>query len=106
MPAGWRRVWRWRRQQRRPPSVVRPSSFPPLKHCTRALPLTARSYPHIYVFRFHNMRNEKFKELRDELKDSSRWGRPWGEHSRKQMSPCAGIGVVAAQQAARRLGRG
>ncbi|KAI8471851.1 MAG: ribosomal protein L10-domain-containing protein [Monoraphidium minutum] len=31
------------------------------------------SYPFIYVFRFHNMRNEKFKELREELKDSSRF---------------------------------
>jgi mRNA turnover protein 4 len=31
-----------------------------------------RSYPNVYVFKFHNMRNEKFKELRDELKDSSR----------------------------------
>ncbi|GBF93536.1 hypothetical protein Rsub_06256 [Raphidocelis subcapitata] len=31
------------------------------------------NYPHVYVFKFHNMRNEKFKELRDELKDSSRF---------------------------------
>jgi hypothetical protein len=30
------------------------------------------SYPDIYLFQFFNMRNEKFKELRDELKDSSR----------------------------------
>jgi len=31
------------------------------------------SYPNLYLFRYYNMRNEKFKELRDELKDSSRF---------------------------------
>lgn len=30
-------------------------------------------YPFIYLFRVYNMRNEKFKELRDQLKDSSRF---------------------------------
>lgn len=29
-------------------------------------------YPSIYLFKFYNMRNEKFKELRDELKENSR----------------------------------
>jgi len=38
-----------------------------------AVPPHPRSYPNVYVFRFHNMRNEKFKELRDALKDSSRF---------------------------------
>lgn len=31
------------------------------------------NYPSVYVFRYHNMRNEQFKELRDDLKDSSRF---------------------------------
>lgn len=33
----------------------------------------ADKYASIYAFRYFNMRNEKFKELRDDLKDSSRF---------------------------------
>jgi hypothetical protein len=65
------------RRRQSPPAAARlpapgihphplPATAPPHPH---TLP---PSYPNIYVFRFHNMRNEKFKELRDELKDSSR----------------------------------
>ncbi len=34
-------------------------------------PLTAR-YSTVYVFKYYNMRNESFKQLREDLKESSR----------------------------------
>lgn len=33
----------------------------------------AEKYGHVYVFSFENMRNQKFKEFRDQLKSSSRF---------------------------------
>jgi pyrimidine deaminase RibD-like protein len=38
----------------------------------RARRLAIARYPSVYLFKFYNMRNEKFKDLRDDLKDSSR----------------------------------
>lgn len=31
-----------------------------------------RRFPSVCLFRYHNMRNELFKDLREQLKDSSR----------------------------------
>lgn len=64
-----RRPW----QQQLQPGRCGTLLYNPARTLDQAPPPTrSRSYPNVYVFRFHNMRNEKFKELRDELKDSSR----------------------------------
>jgi hypothetical protein len=34
--------------------------------------LNNHRYPNVYVFRYNNMRTEQFKELRQDLKESSR----------------------------------
>ena len=39
-------------------------------HCNK--PASDCRYPAVYVFKHDNLRNDKFKELREELKDTSR----------------------------------
>ncbi len=43
-----------------------------------------RRFPSVYLFKFYNMRNEKFKELRDELKESSRCAAAAGSAGRRR----------------------
>ena len=47
-------------------------SFCLLLQCISEATLLCCSFPAIYVLKYQNMRNDKFKELREELRDSSK----------------------------------
>ena len=49
--------------------MLKPYIGHPIALLTSRMP---HRYPSIYVLRYRNMRNDKFKELREELKDSSK----------------------------------